>query len=98
MQVTRKNHPGALDPHNPGFASNLEAARRHGLALADRVTDASGYMAALLGFKVRIGDGHAGMISRLDEASLPRAASCSAATARRPGSSSGTTCSVSRPA
>lgn len=34
VQITRANHPGPLDPHNPGFALNLEAARRHGLALA----------------------------------------------------------------
>ena len=66
VQVTRDNHPGPLDPHNPGFGANLEAARRHGLALADQVVDAAGYVAAVQGFNVRIKDGHAGMFPRLD--------------------------------
>lgn len=71
VQVTRDNHPGAVDPHNPAFLPNLEAARRHGLALAARVVDAPGYVAAVQGFNVRIGDGHAGLYPRLGEADLP---------------------------
>lgn len=71
VQVTRENHPGMLDPHNRGFAANLEAARRHGLALAEKAVDASGYTAAVLGFNVRIRDGHAGMFPRLDKTSVP---------------------------
>jgi hypothetical protein len=71
VQVTRENHPGAVDPHNPAFLPNLEAARRHGLALAARVGDAPGYVAAILGFNVRIGDGHAGLYPRLGDADLP---------------------------
>jgi len=71
VRVTRENHPGALDPQNPAFLPNLEAARRHGLALAARVVDAPGYVAAIQGFNVRIGDGHAGLYPRLGEADLP---------------------------
>jgi hypothetical protein len=70
-QVTRDNHPGPLDPRNPGFSANLEAARRHGLALADKVADASGYVAAVQGFNVRIRDGHAGMFPKLDASLFP---------------------------
>jgi hypothetical protein len=71
VRVTRENHPGAHDPHNPAFAANLEAARRHGLALAARVADAPGYVAAVEGFTARIGDGHAGMRVMIDAAALP---------------------------
>ncbi|THC41866.1 S41 family peptidase [Massilia sp. Mn16-1_5] len=71
VRITRENHPGPYDVHNPGFSNNLEAARSHGLALAARVTDAPGYVAAVQGFNVRIRDGHAGMVSRLDSTSTP---------------------------
>ncbi|MBD8533108.1 MULTISPECIES: S41 family peptidase [unclassified Massilia] len=73
VQVTRDNHPGARDPYNPGFLANLEAARVHGLALAARVRDAAGYNAALDGFNVRIGDGHAAIRSLVDAAARPPA-------------------------
>ena len=82
VQVTRENHPGAVDPHNPAFLANLEAARRHGLALAARVVDAPGYVAAIQGFNVRIGDGHAGLCSRLGD-------QCGRRTAGRASSPSG---------
>ncbi|MFC5478846.1 S41 family peptidase [Massilia suwonensis] len=68
VRITRENHPGVLDARNPGFAANLEAARRHGLALAGQVTDARSYTAAVEGFNVRIKDGHAGMFARLGDA------------------------------
>ena len=71
VQVTRENHPGPFDPQNPGFSANLEAARRHGLALAGKVADASGYVAAVAAFNVRIRDGHAGMFSKLDPSLFP---------------------------
>ncbi|MFC4929705.1 hypothetical protein [Massilia sp. GCM10023247] len=71
VQLTRENHPGAHDPHHPDFLPNLEAARRHGLALASRVRDAAGYVAAVEGFNVRIGDGHAGMRVLIEESVLP---------------------------
>lgn len=71
VQITRENHPGALDPHNPAFSTKLEAARRHGLALAAKVGDAAGYVAAVNGFNARIGDGHAGMRVLVDEKALP---------------------------
>lgn len=72
VKLTRENHPGMHDPHNPGFIANLEAARAHGLALASKVTDATGYVAAVAGFQARIGDGHAGMYPRIDDAVLPK--------------------------
>ena len=71
VRITRENHPGPHDSHNPGFSGNLEAARRHGLALAARVVDAPGYTAALEGFNARIRDGHAGMFPRLNASSTP---------------------------
>ncbi|GGY55229.1 S41 family peptidase [Pseudoduganella albidiflava] len=64
--ITLANHAGARDPHNPAFVGNLEAARDHGLALAARVADANGYVAALQGFTARIHDGHAGVRPRID--------------------------------
>jgi hypothetical protein len=70
VQITRDNHPGPVDPHNPGFSANLEAARTHALALADRIGDAAGYSAVLQGFNARIKDGHAGMFPRLDKSTL----------------------------
>lgn len=63
-QVTLDNHAGALDPHNPGFLANLEAARERGMALARQVKDAPGYVAALQGFTARINDGHAGIATK----------------------------------
>ena len=71
VQVTRENHPGARDPHNPRFLANLDAARLHGLALAAKVNDAAGYTAAVEGFNVRIGDGHAGIRARIDKSARP---------------------------
>ena len=65
-RITLDNHPGAIDPHNPGFLPNLRAAREHGLKLAEGVSSAPGYAAAIQGFNVRIRDGHAGMGSRVD--------------------------------
>lgn len=60
-QVTLDNHAGALDPHNPAFLADLDAARERGLALAREVKDAPGYVAALQGFTARLNDGHAGI-------------------------------------
>ncbi len=72
VQVTRDNHPGAHDPHNPDFLHKLDEARRHGLALAAQVNNAAGYVAAIEGFNTRIGDGHAGLAVRIDKSALPR--------------------------
>lgn len=69
-RVTLANHAGTLDPHNPAFPKNLEAARAHGAALAARVVDGSGYAAVLQGFTSRIGDGHAGAYERFDSDTL----------------------------
>ncbi|MCC2955743.1 hypothetical protein LK542_08960 [Massilia sp. IC2-477] len=65
-RVTLANHAGAHDPHNPAFLRNLRAARAHGAALAAKVNDGSGYIAALLGFSNRIHDGHAGVYPSFD--------------------------------
>lgn len=64
--MTVENHPGIWDPHNPAFRGDLKAARDFGLSLADRVSDAPSYSAAVQGFNSRIHDGHAGMIIHLD--------------------------------
>ncbi len=72
VQITRAHHPGAHDPGNPGFLHKLDEARQHGLALAARVNDMAGYVAAVEGFNVRIGDGHAGLAVRIPKAALPR--------------------------
>lgn len=70
-QITLDHHPGAHDAQNPAFLVNLAKARAHGLALADQVADASGYVAAVLGFNVRIRDGHAGMVPTVDPSLRP---------------------------
>lgn len=65
-QATLANHAGALDPHNPAFLGNLKAAKEYGESLAAKVSDGSGYYAALLGFSNRIHDGHAGVYPTFD--------------------------------
>jgi hypothetical protein len=69
-RITLDNHPGAQDPANPGFQKNLAQARRQGLALAAKVADSAGYVAALQRFNVGIHDGHAGVFTTLDEKSV----------------------------
>lgn len=71
-RITLDNHPGAVDPHNPEFLTNLRAAREYGLKLAEGVTNAAAYSAAIRGFNVRIRDGHAGMGSRVEAAGEER--------------------------
>lgn len=61
-QITLENHPGVHDPVNPQFAGNLAQARERGLALAARVVDVGGYVAALQLFNTQIHDGHAGVV------------------------------------
>jgi Peptidase family S41 len=70
-KITVENHPGTFDRTNPGFLKNLKAAKLDGLKLAVKVQDAPGYAAALQAFSTRIHDGHAGMVAKLDSASLP---------------------------
>lgn len=65
-EVTLADHAGAVDPHNPAFLENLERARSHGEALAAKVVDGSGYLAALLRFTAVIEDGHAGIYPAVD--------------------------------
>lgn len=54
-----ENHPGMVNPEDPGFQSRLAAARAKGLELAAQVRDASGFAAALDGFSAGLRDGHA---------------------------------------
>ena len=63
-QITLHNHPGTHDPANPAFAANLANARLAGLALAAKVRDGAGYLAALQRFNTQIHDGHAGVVVR----------------------------------
>jgi hypothetical protein len=70
-QLSLENHPGVYDTANPDFLKNLQAAKAAGLALAVRVEDAAGYVAATQVFNVRIHDGHAGMSHNLDAQQLP---------------------------
>jgi hypothetical protein len=65
-RITLENHPGAVDPHNPGFPGKLREARAYALGLAQKVRNAAGYAAAINAFNVRIRDGHAGMASQLE--------------------------------
>ena len=69
-RITLENHPGAFDPANPGFLQNLALAKSEGLALAAKVVDGGGYVAAVSRFNVLIHDGHAGMATNLG-AALP---------------------------
>lgn len=69
--VTLENHPGMYDSANPQFGGRLARAREQGLALADRVTDSGGYIAALQRFNTEIHDGHAGMAPVLPKALAP---------------------------
>ncbi len=66
-RITQDNHPGPHDRANPGFAGNLEQARKLALGYAARVRDARGYEAAIAAFNARIRDGHAGMFASLPD-------------------------------
>ena len=70
-RLTRDNHPGVKDPANPQFLARLDEARRAGLLLAGQVVDAAGYIAAIMRFNVKLGDGHAGAYPNLDDKALP---------------------------
>ncbi len=69
--ITLRNHPGTYDRANPGFVKNLLAAKQDGLQLAAKVHNGAGYTAAIEAFNVRIHDGHAGMVTKLDPSALP---------------------------
>jgi hypothetical protein len=71
-QITAENHPGFVDPANPAFKGLLTQAERNGLELAARVTDASGYVAAIRRFSNTLQDGHAGAFPTIDSADLPK--------------------------
>jgi len=71
FQETMENHPGVYDVNNPRFTSRLKLARKQGLSLAQQVTNAAGFAAAIDAFSVALHDGHAGAFSTLDEKILP---------------------------
>jgi Peptidase family S41 len=64
---TFENHPGMIDPLNPGFAKQLDAARAKGLEFAGKATNAASYEASILAFNAAINDGHAGASPRVPE-------------------------------
>lgn len=57
--IFHDNHPGMVDPLNPGFPAQLALARDTAQALAKQVTDAAGYSAVLARFSAGLRDGHA---------------------------------------
>lgn len=62
--ATLENHPGVIDPENPGFGDTMAQAHARGLALADRVVDQAGYNRALEAYAASYRDGHYGVGSR----------------------------------
>ena len=70
-ELLAANHPGMVDPENPGFPDELAKARDAGLATAARVQDAEGYRAAINQFSLTLQDGHAGASAQVD-AGRPR--------------------------
>lgn len=70
--ITAENHPGYVDPVNPGFKRLLVQAESNGLELARQVNDAAGYVAAIRRFSNTLQDGHAGAFSTLDSTILPK--------------------------
>ncbi len=69
--LLRDNHPGMVDPANPGFARQLAHARAIGRALARRVRTPMGYDAAIAAFGNALQDGHAGAFATLPAALRP---------------------------
>jgi hypothetical protein len=57
--VYKEQHPGMLDPANPGFPALLERARADGLEAADQADSYGTYSAALSIFSAVLNDGHA---------------------------------------
>ncbi|WP_265570114.1 S41 family peptidase [Sphingomicrobium nitratireducens] len=53
------NHPGWLDPTNPGFRDQLDAARSAALAVANEAEGPGAYDEALAAFSTILADGHA---------------------------------------
>lgn len=72
-RLLNDEHPGMLDPANPGFARQLARARTDALVLARMVRDAAGYSATLGAFQADLRDGHAGPFDNLPEGALPAA-------------------------
>jgi hypothetical protein len=70
-QMLADNHPGMVDPDNPGFRRQLERARQTGLNLAQRVTSPMGYDAAIAAFSNTLQDGHAGAYATLPQQLRP---------------------------
>lgn len=55
----KANHPGWLDPTNPGFRAQLNEARAKALAIAEMDNSRAGHQDALAAFSNTLADGHA---------------------------------------
>jgi hypothetical protein len=69
--IMRRNHPGFVNPEDPGFKATLEGARAAGNAAAARAGDLRGYEDALASFSTALGDGHAALRANSDEKESP---------------------------
>lgn len=66
-QLMLDNHPGPVDPENPGFMETARTAHASALALADQAEDAAGYTYALRSFTAPFRDGHFPMVVDLED-------------------------------
>jgi hypothetical protein len=67
-----ENHPGVVDPDNPGFVKQLTAARDRARRLANDATDATRYELSLVSFSTALNDGHARIFIK-DRSAMPTA-------------------------
>jgi hypothetical protein len=68
---TAENHPGMMDKTNPMFPKLLSKARIEALKLAEKSSNAGGYIAALSRFNAVIDDGHAGAYANVPDTLSP---------------------------
>lgn len=66
-RILAGNHPGMLDPENPGFPKLLNEARQNAESLIPRVDGPAAYMHAIARFSATLQDGHAGPLARLPQ-------------------------------
>ncbi|MGB8601380.1 MAG: S41 family peptidase [Rhizomicrobium sp.] len=64
------NHPGVVDPQNPGFKDWLEKGYAKALAVADQAKSFEDYQRALRLYKTGFRDGHVGVIFHLNPDTL----------------------------
>ncbi|RZJ44065.1 MAG: hypothetical protein EON86_04085 [Brevundimonas sp.] len=65
------NHPGPVDPLNPGFSALNDDGLRQAIDRAGTVTDYAGYRAAMRGYAARFDDSHLNY-SEVDGPPVPR--------------------------